>query len=250
MKIKFLGTSAGWPLPRLGCNCEICTSSDPKDKRGRTQLLVNDKILLDAGPETYSHLLNLHPSTISHLLISHAHLDHITGLADLAKIYNRQETLNLILTQEVLNGIRKADFFLFQFKVKIVKPFESFEIDKNTRGEYFPVEHTRQPCFGIKIKSGKILSYIPDFYKIPKPSEKIIKDSHILVIDGSRLFEQSRGHQSIEAGIRLAKELKAKQVYFVHLGHKTGVHQDLEKFVQENGGKKFHIAFDGLEIES
>jgi len=244
MKIEFLGTSAGWPLPRLGCKCKICTSSDPKDKRGRTQLLVNEKILLDAGPETYSHLINHKPSDITHLLISHTHIDHIAGLADLAKIYNRREKLNLTITQEVLNGIRKVDFFLFQFKIKIVKPFESFEIDSNTKGEYFPVEHTRQPCFGIKIKSGKILSYIPDFCKIPKSSEIIIKDSHILVIDGSRLFEQSRGHQSIEAGIRLAKELKAKQAYFVHLGHKTGTHQELEKFVQETGGKNFHIAYD------
>jgi phosphoribosyl 1,2-cyclic phosphate phosphodiesterase len=143
MKIEFLGTSAGWPLPRLGCNCKICTSSDPKDRRSRTQLLVNDKILLDAGPETYFHLLNHNPSTITHLLISHAHLDHITGLADLAKIYNRQEKLNLIITQEVLNGIRKADFFLFQFKAKIVKPFETFEIDKNTKGQYSRRAHKK-----------------------------------------------------------------------------------------------------------
>ena len=59
MQIKFLGTSAGWPLPRLGCKCELCTSGNPKDTRTRTQLLVNDSILLDAGPDTYRHLLSL-----------------------------------------------------------------------------------------------------------------------------------------------------------------------------------------------
>jgi len=251
MKIRFLGTSAGWPLPRLGCNCEICTSSDPKDRRTRTQLLVNDTILLDAGPETYSHLITNRPSVITHLLISHSHIDHIAGLNDLGKIYNRQEKINLIVTQEVLNGVRRLmDFFLFQFKIKIVKAFEPFEIDKNTKAEYFSVEHTRQPCFGIKIKSGKIMAYVPDFAKIPKFSEGVIKDSHLFVMDGSRLLEQSRGHQSIEAGIKLAKELKSNQVYFVHLGHKSGKHQELEEFVQEKGGKNFHIAHDGLEIEA
>jgi phosphoribosyl 1,2-cyclic phosphodiesterase len=70
----------------------------------------------------------------------------------------------------------------------------------------------------------------------------------LLILDGSRLFEQSRGHESIEAGIKLAKELKAGQVYFVHLGHKTGTHQELEAFVQKNGGKNFHIAYDALTI--
>ena len=58
MKIKFLGTAAGWPLPRLGCNCQICISKDPKDTRTRTQILINDYLLLDAGYDTYLHLKN------------------------------------------------------------------------------------------------------------------------------------------------------------------------------------------------
>ena len=49
MKIKFLGTSAGWPLPRLGCKCNICASKNSKDRRTRSQLLVNDSILLEVA---------------------------------------------------------------------------------------------------------------------------------------------------------------------------------------------------------
>jgi phosphoribosyl 1,2-cyclic phosphate phosphodiesterase len=249
MKIEFLGTSAGWPLPRLGCKCEICTSSDSKDKRGRTQLLVNEKILLDAGPDTYSHLICGKPQTISHLLISHAHPDHIMGIWDLSHIYNQPEKIQLIVTQEVLNGLRQIpNFLLVQFKIKVIKPFETFEIDKNTKASYFPVEHSRLPAYGIKIKSGKILAYIPDFAQIPKRSKNEIKDAHILVIDGSSLATKARSHQSIAQGLDLARELKAGQVYFVHLGHKTGIHQELEKFVQENGGRNFHIAYDTFTI--
>src|SRR3990167_505768 len=113
MKIKFLGTSAGWPLPRLGCKCEICSSADPKDKRTRTQILIDDTVLLDAGPDTYNHLI---PLDVAHqlkaVLISHAHPDHILGLWDLPHIYGREENnidkIHLYVTQPVLNGIRRV----------------------------------------------------------------------------------------------------------------------------------------------
>jgi len=251
MKIKFLGTSAGWPLPRLGCNCKICTSKDPKDKRTRTQILVNDEILIDAGPDTYHHLINNQPSIIRYLLLSHTHLDHVLGLWDISHIYNRQQKINLIVTQEVLNGLRKIpDLLLIQFKITVVKPFHKIQLDGDTSTEYFPVEHGRKPTFGIKIKSGKILAYIPDLNRISPSSQKTIRDSHVLIIDGSSLDKigQVASHVSINDGIAIAKKLRAKNTYFVHLGHKTGKHQFLENYLRENAGPNFHIAYDSLEL--
>ena len=121
MKIKFLGTSAGWPLPRLGCKCELCSSKDPKDTRARTQILLNDSILLDAGPDTYRHLIGdsspamrdqndnggIDPTKIKAVLISHAHLDHIMGFWDLTHIYNGYKPIDVYVTLPVLTEIRK-----------------------------------------------------------------------------------------------------------------------------------------------
>jgi phosphoribosyl 1,2-cyclic phosphate phosphodiesterase len=252
MKIKFLGTSAGWPLPRLGCNCEICTSKDPKDKRTRTQILINDSILLDAGPDTYNHLIKNNPANIKYLLLSHTHLDHILGLWDISHIYNKDHKINLVITQEVLNGLRKIpDLLLIQFKVTVVKPFRKIELDKNTTAEFFPVEHGRKPTFGIKIKSGKVLAYIPDLNRILPSSQKVIQDSHILIIDGSSLNKigQVASHVSIDDGVVIAKKLQAKKTYFVHLGHKTGTHQFLENYLNQNAGPNFHIAYDDLDLQ-
>jgi len=251
MKIKFLGTSAGWPLPRLGCSCEICTSKDPKDKRTRTQILVNDEILLDAGPDTYNHLIKNNPSNIKYLLLSHTHLDHVLGLWDISHTYNKDHKINLVVTQEVLNGLRKIpDLLLIQFKISVIKPFHKIQLDGDTTAEYFPVEHGRKPTFGIKIKSGKILAYIPDLNRILPSQQKIIRDCHLLIIDGSSLgrIGQSPTHISIQDGIQIAKNLKAKLIYFVHIGHKTGTHQFLENYLKENAGSNFHIAYDGLEL--
>ncbi|OGD94048.1 hypothetical protein A2697_03515 [Candidatus Curtissbacteria bacterium RIFCSPHIGHO2_01_FULL_41_44] len=263
MRIRFLGTSAGWPLPRLGCKCEICSSTDPKDKRTRTQILIDDSVLLDAGPETYNHLISLDSiaSKLKAILVSHEHPDHILGLWDLPHIYGRAENnidkINLYITHPVLNGIRRVFATPFQpIKPTIVKPNQTFNIN-HAQAQYFPVIHGKTPAFGVKYKDGKILAYIPDFNRILPSQQRIIRDCHLLIIDGSSLGKlgQSPTHISIEDGVKIAQNLKAKNVYFVHIGHKTGTHQFLEEYLRKNlprrqagAGPNFHIAYDGLEL--
>ena len=254
MEILFLGTSAGWPLPRLGCNCQICLSSDPRDKRLRPAILVNKTILIDAGPDIYHQFFKHKVATpkLKALILTHAHYDHILGFYDLTHLYNREEKEpKLIITQETLNGLRQLHKLpLTPFKPEIVKPNEVIEVEK-VKIILFPVEHSRTPCFGIKMKSDRLFVYLPDLKKLPKSEYKKCGDVHLLVLDGSSLGKhgQTRIHQSIEEGIELAKRLKAKECYFTHLGHITGRHKELEEFVQKQGGHNFHIAYDGLKIK-
>ena len=253
MKILFLGTSAGWPLPRLGCNCRICQSKDPKDKRLRPSVLINDSILIDAPPDIYQELTNLKVDTtkISALLITHAHPDHIHGFHDLTHLYNREiKDPKLIVPFDVLNGLRKFHSLpLKPFKPEIVQIKTVIEHEK-VKISFFPIKHSRIPCYGIKLKQEKIFVYIPDLARLPRSERRQVRNVHLLVLDGSSLGKkgQARTHQSIEEGIKLAKELKPKLCYFTHIGHITGTHQELEKFVREQGGRNFHIAYDGLEL--
>jgi len=254
MKILFLGTSAGWPLPRLGCDCQICQSKNPRDRRLRPAVLINDSILIDAPPDIYHQLVNLKVDTtkINALLITHAHPDHIHGFYDLTHLYNREiKTPKLIVPLNVLNGLRQFHSLpLKPFKPEIVRPRTVIE-HENIKISFFPVEHSHIPCYGIKIKADKIFVYIPDLVRLPKPERKQVRDIHLLVLDGSSLGKrgQTRIHQSIEGGVKLAKELKPKLCYFTHIGHITGTHKQLEAFVQKEGGRNFHIAYDGLELE-
>lgn len=251
MIIKFLGTSAAWPLPRLGCNCQVCSSLDPKDKRGRSAILIDNFILIDAGPDIYKQLINNNPEKLDSVLITHHHPDHILGIHDLGHIYNRNSPLKIFSPKPVINQIKaKFDYNLNPLKLIPVNEQEAFQIG-NYKVTFFPVEHVKQSTYGIKVKMGKFLAYIPDIAKLPKKSADEIKDCHLLIIDGSSLDKigHTKSHITIIDGINLSKKIKAKLTYFTHLGHKIKPHFELETIVKKLGGKSFNIAYDGLIVK-
>ena len=254
MEILFLGTSAGWPLPRLGCNCSICSSADPKDKRLRPSVLINNSILLDAPIDIYQELekLRVEPTKITHIFLTHAHDDHIFGLYDLSHIYNLKEKINLIAPLGVIQAVRRLLGVSMQaFRVKEASPFEKIDLGKNSYAWYIPIEHGSAEAYGIKIKAPKPIFYAPEFRKIVPSSKKQIGDIEVAVIDGSSKTRhgQAKGHETIEEGIRLGQEIHAKKIFFTNIGHKTDKHENLVSFVKSQGGDKFGIAFDGLEVK-
>lgn len=250
MKVKFLGTSAGWPLPRLGCDCEICSSKDPKDTRTRTQLLVNDSILIDAGPNTYEHLKTADPKKIEAILISHQHPDHTLGFWDLTHIYNGNKTINIFVTKHLVSYINNL-LGIHKKNLRIIPVSENqpFNIG-NVKVEYFPVVHGKTPAWGVKLKESKVFIYITDFNKILPSQERTIKHADYWAIDGSTLGKigQGPGHVSINDGIALAKKFKIKNTFFIHIGHKTAPHKILESYLAKNAGPNFHVAYDGLGL--
>jgi phosphoribosyl 1,2-cyclic phosphate phosphodiesterase len=253
MKIKFLGTSSGWPLPRLGCKCKICSSKDKKDKRLRPSILINEKVLIDAPPDIYHQIekFNIDAKKLKYIVLTHAHDDHIMGLYDLSHIYNNQAKPIIISTKSVLDYTNKkyrASFF--SFTKASLSPLKKLTLGSSTDVWLVPVRHTVE-AYAIKIKSKKPIVYAPEFRSIPNPSKKTLGDLDIIIIDGSSKTKagQARGHETIEEGIRVAKQLSPKKVYFTNIGHKTDTHKELEKFVKQKGGNKFNIAFDGLELK-
>ena len=161
MKIKFLGTSAGWPLPRLGCSCHVCASTDPRDKRTRTQLLINDILLLDVGIDTYHHLIkpDVNPTKIKFAAITHEHPDHTLGLWDLGHTYlfSRKGKTGLRIDISIIihpNTFSKLRHLFFRDEYKILKT-QSNKTTKINGLEVtlLPVNHTNS-SFGILVSEG------------------------------------------------------------------------------------------------
>lgn len=248
MKIKFLGTSAGWPLPRLGCEDKICSSNDPRDRRTRSQALVNDRLLLDTGPDTYLHLSqpDVNPTSIRYAAITHEHPDHTFGLWDLGHIYNAR-LIKVIINPSTFRKIRKL-FFYKEYEVLKTEAASSVAIN-GLVVSLLPVNHTNS-SFGILVQEGgKGFFWAPDFKTFPAETINILKKIDLIAMDASELKISNRSHQTVEEGIDLGKKLQAENVYFIHIGHRTLPHRELDEFVQRRGGKNFHIAYDGLEIK-
>ena len=251
MEILFLGTSSGWPLPRLGCKCDICTSPDPKDIRLRPSILVNEQILVDASYDIYHQLkkYNVDISKLTHILLTHAHDDHIMGLYDLSHVYAGPR-ITLISTPEVISSARrKLSTSILSFRVFEAKPLEKVRLAKDWTCSFIPVEHS-VPCYALKLKAPKVVTYAPEFRRIIPSSRKRIAGSEVIIIDGSSKTSvgQAHGHETIEEGIRLGRKIGVKKIFFTNIGHKTDRHGALTDFVKDVGGSKFNIAFDGLEI--
>ena len=137
-----LGSSAAWPIPRLGCDCEQCTSSDPRDRRLRSSLLVDGRILVDAGPDAYQQLLGagVVPEAI---LLTHHHHDHMLGLHVLSKAGR----LPLHMTKEAERGVRTI-FPRLDFRVMHLTPGVHLELGNGLVAQAFDVAHSKQHAHG------------------------------------------------------------------------------------------------------
>lgn len=189
---------------------------------------------------------------LTHILITHAHDDHIVGLYDLSHIYQKEDKIKLVATARVLSEMRKKVGVSMQaFKIEEAKPLKKFDLGNQNFCWFIPVKHGTIEAYAIKVKAGKPIVYAPEFRKIIPSSKKELGDIELAIIDGSSKTShgQAKGHETIEEGIRLGKEIHAKRILFTNIGHKTDKHAELEKFVKREGGSKFGIAFDGQEIK-
>lgn len=259
MRIKFLGTSATWPLPRSKkCQCPLCQSLDSRDKRLRSVLLIKEdnlNLLIDCGPDIVKEIRREKIESINAIIITHAHSDHISGLKRINfKALHQNETIPIYASFNAHRIIKKNFGQKINYQKKIIFPYRAFKINRVKFRPLLVNHYQGVVTFAFKInfkdknKNLKLI-YMPDYKEISLKTANYIKGCDLLILGGSILSKKIPWHKSIIEGIELAKLLKAKKVYFTHIGHDTLPHKELEKFVREKGGENFHIGYDGLEIK-
>ena len=235
-----LGSSAAWPIPRLGCDCAQCTSPDPRDRRTRSALLIDGAVQLDAGPDTY-HQLQAAGAVPEVVLLTHPHYDHVLGLHDLAKL----KRIPLWCSKETEQNLRRI-FPRLDFRVQHITPGVPIDLGDGLTAQPFDVEHSpRTRTLGYRITGPRkeTLVYIPDVNA--RPDSKLARNADLLMLDGSARDARANGHISMAAGAELAKDLRAGRTLFTHVGHHTGLHAELEAWLPDG----VDLAYDGMEIE-
>lgn len=252
MKITLLGTGTSQGIPVIACDCAVCRSEDPRDKRLRVSVWIQTKgksIVIDAGPDFRQQMLRADVRSLDAIVFTHQHKDHTAGLDD-SRAFNHRQRIDIPLygRKEVLNQIKTEFAYAFsEFRYPGVPQFETHEIVNqpfDVSGVTFtPIEvmHHRLPVFGYRIGD---FTYITDANFISEEEQEKIKGSKVLVLDTLQK-EPHLSHFTLPQSLELIEKLKIPQTYLTHISHKLGKHADVEGELPAN----VRLGYDGLELE-
>jgi phosphoribosyl 1,2-cyclic phosphate phosphodiesterase len=252
-EITFLGTGTSNGIPVIGCECAVCRSPDPRDRRTRTSALIRfngHSVLIDTATELRAQALANDVRRVDAVLMTHAHADHTSGFDDLRRFNEiQQEHLPVYADPGTASLLRErfAYTFVDAFPFYGGKPdLVLHEID----GSFtlfdceivpIPVFHGRLPIIGYRFGN---LAYITDAKDIPGPSLELLRNLDVLVLNGLR--ERSHPtHMSFSEAAEIVDRLSPRQVYIVHLSHETS-HKDAQALFPRG----IDIAWDGLVVST
>ena len=255
MRCTVFGSGTSHGVPMIACDCAVCRSTDPRNKRNRPCFLVTadggENILVDTPPEMRLAAIENHLERVDTVLFTHSHADHIFGLDDL-RIYNwrRNAAIPLLGEDEVLDDIRRAFRYCFietqagggkpQLDLVTITPGESL----NLFGiEVLPlrVMHGRLPVLAF-VFGGKV-GYVTDVSEIPDEAWRHLVGLDVLLLDGVRREPHST-HFHLAKSLEVIEALAPKQAYLVHLSHDydhATVNAELPTGVE--------LAYDGLTFD-
>ncbi|MBK6264180.1 MBL fold metallo-hydrolase [Marivirga sp. S37H4] len=252
MKITFLGTGTSQGVPVIGCDCEVCTSLDFRDKRLRTSIHIEmdgKSLVIDTGPDFREQMLRERINHLDAVIYTHEHKDHTAGLDDV-RPFNFSQNLDMPIfgRKPVLEQIKREFAYIFadnkypgipRVILHEIKN-EPFEVE-GIKIQPIDVLHYKLPVFGYRIGD---FSYITDVNYISDKEKEKIKGSKVVVLSALQRQEHL-SHFNLEQAIATVKELQIPNAYFIHMGHRMG----LQRVVDEELPEGMQLAYDGLKIE-
>jgi phosphoribosyl 1,2-cyclic phosphate phosphodiesterase len=251
--LTFLGTGTSNGVPIIGCACATCTSSDPRDERGRSSAFVRWRgatYLIDTATELRLQARATGLSAIDAVLMTHAHADHTGGFDDLRRFNElQQRRLPVYAGSETARilGSRYAYAFDQLFPFFGGKPdLDLHEIDGpfSPLGETIipiPVIHGRALVYGYRFGD---LAYITDAKIVSDEAIELVRGVDTLVLNALRERPHPT-HLSFSEAVEIAGKIGARQVFLTHLSHET-THADAEAPLPAH----IRVAYDGLTITS
>ena len=235
----------------IGCDCEVCTSTDKKDNRLRSSILVESpytKLVVDTGPDFRYQMLRQKVKHLDAVLFTHPHKDHLAGLDDIKAFnYFAKKPMDIYADSLTEEALRRDFHYAFADNKYPGIPelnLNTITLDPFIIGDIpvipILVWHLKMPVMGFRF--GKF-TYITDANKIDDTEKEKIKGSEALVLNALRK-EKHISHFTLEEAIALAQELKIPAAYFTHISHQLGRHADIEAELPEG----IHLAYDGLEL--
>jgi phosphoribosyl 1,2-cyclic phosphate phosphodiesterase len=265
MRVTVLGSGTSHGVPSIGCDCAVCRSTDPRDRRTRPSILITlhsaapspfgdavRSILVDTSTDLREQALANNVRRVDAILFTHSHADHIFGLDDVRR-YNQIQrgAIACFADADTAANLRQMFSYVFDPPAQIgggIPQLTLFTIGgRFSLGgvEIVPVPlfHGRLPVLGFRIGP---FAYLTDCNRIPDESWMLLNENggvRTLILDALRHRPHST-HFSVGEAIDVAARLGAERAYFTHICHDLG-HADTSARLPAG----VELAYDGLVLE-
>jgi phosphoribosyl 1,2-cyclic phosphate phosphodiesterase len=250
LKITVLGSGTSVGVPAIGCSCDVCTSTDPRDNRLRPSVLVTfgeRQIVIDTTPDFRTQALRARIPRLDAVLFTHSHADHMMGLDDIRPFNFRQrERIPLHAAPDTMAALHRCFPYVFdgvkketnvpQIDEKVIDgPFDLFGM------EFIPVPvlHGRQTIHGFRFGGA---AYLTDHSEIPETSIDLLQNLDVLFLDALR-YKPHPTHSTVDRSVQTVARLNPQRAYFTHISHDLK-HDRAESLLPPH----IRLAYDGLEI--
>jgi phosphoribosyl 1,2-cyclic phosphate phosphodiesterase len=251
LAITVLGSGTSHGVPMIACDCAVCTSNDPRDKRMRPSILVQKQstsLLVDTTPELRLQCLANEVHDIDAVLYTHYHVDHVAGLDDLRRFSAMHEAaIPCFGQQDTLDRLRAMFPYVFdapgthpsavpRLALRAIDgPFEIGDCVVTP----IPLLHGSMPVLGFRM--GRF-AYCTDVSEIPAQSWSSLRDLDVLILDALRRRPHPT-HFNLEQAVEHAEKIGAARTYFTHIAHEMG-HAETNASLPDG----MELAYDGLKI--
>ena len=254
MEILFLGSGTSTGVPSLCCDCDVCTSADPKNKRLRSSILIRNNgnhLLIDTSTDLRQQCLANNITQINQVLYTHHHADHVHGIDELRGFnffndvvipcYGNRGTLHQIRAKfdYIFNGTTQTGGGLPKLTLCTVNG-ETFSLG-GVAVTPLDIIHGGLTILGYKLNN---CAYITDCSGIPDKTKEQIQDLDILILNALG-FNPHPTHFSLSQALAAVEELKPKRAIFTHINHKFD-HETISADLPEG----VELAYDGMVVES
>jgi phosphoribosyl 1,2-cyclic phosphate phosphodiesterase len=253
LTITFLGTGTSGGVPMIACDCKVCESTDPKDKRFRSSILVESPtttIVVDTTPDFRSQMLQAKVKKLDAVLFTHPHKDHVAGLDDVKAFnYFHQQPMDVFANEMTAEALKREFNYIFSDKKYPGVPEISLKsiADSTFMVGDIPVTpisvwHLKMPVIGFRFGD---FTYITDANRIEDQELEKIKGSQIMVLNALRK-EKHLSHFTLDEAIEVVRKTEVPIAYFTHISHQLGFHENISKELP-NG---MFLAHDNLVIKA
>jgi phosphoribosyl 1,2-cyclic phosphate phosphodiesterase len=231
VEMEFLGSGTSSGIPTIGCDCWVCHSDNPRNKRLRSSVLfrVNNgeerRLLVDVTPDIRIQALRAGLTSIDAVLITHTHADHCHGLDDLRGLYwgGGREPLNLFAYPESLAALKRAFGYLFddEYDYKGIAKFTTHTFEHaafeaaGITVQPIPVIHGNMRVAGFRVGD---CAYITDTNEVPPSSIEKLQGVKLLILDALRKAPHPT-HMSLPKALHTAEQIGCERVFFTHINH-------------------------------